>query len=303
MVPRAPGGFTLIELLVVITVIAVLLALLMPALDQALYQADLAVCGSRQHVAAFGQTMYATDYRRYYAPRTVSAAGPAEVIYAKVGALGVNQFLLDDRVPYKGYIDLSKTLSDPALPALNITDDPEATPSGTNWLIYTPINLWTGYFHKDGKPMRKIGDRMTYVGGTSPNLEPPLDFNVVAGDTLLTSGPDPRVWGRASHPDKDGRRRVKWMQDGPYTQSAQGQTIDTSRTQTFAQWIGPATSALDVNFAFQDGSVRRYNDVQYGDNPPGQPYPRDPRMQKIKFWGDKGEGTGVTDFIQLPKEQ
>ena len=37
-------GLTLIELLVVITIIVILLALLMPAIDKAIYQSELAVC-------------------------------------------------------------------------------------------------------------------------------------------------------------------------------------------------------------------------------------------------------------------
>lgn len=39
-------AFTLIELLVVITIIVVLLALLVPALDKAIYQAQLSVCAA-----------------------------------------------------------------------------------------------------------------------------------------------------------------------------------------------------------------------------------------------------------------
>src|ERR1043165_1931025 len=54
-----PRAFTLIELLVVITIIVVLLALLTPALDKAMYQAELAVCGANLRAIANGAIPYA----------------------------------------------------------------------------------------------------------------------------------------------------------------------------------------------------------------------------------------------------
>ena len=44
---RAQSAFTLVELMVVITIIVLLLALMMPALDKAVYQAELASCMTR----------------------------------------------------------------------------------------------------------------------------------------------------------------------------------------------------------------------------------------------------------------
>src|SRR5438876_557647 len=48
------AAFTLIELLVVVTIIVVLLALLTPALDRAIYQAELTVCAANQHTVGAG---------------------------------------------------------------------------------------------------------------------------------------------------------------------------------------------------------------------------------------------------------
>jgi prepilin-type N-terminal cleavage/methylation domain-containing protein len=56
-------GFTIVELLVVITIIVVLLALLMPGLDRAIYQAELAVCGSRLKSLGAAVSTYAPTRR------------------------------------------------------------------------------------------------------------------------------------------------------------------------------------------------------------------------------------------------
>src|SRR5258708_15496333 len=66
--PREPamkrrGAFTLIELLVVVTIIVVLLALLTPALDKAIYQAQLARCAAQIKGIGAGATAYSTEHR------------------------------------------------------------------------------------------------------------------------------------------------------------------------------------------------------------------------------------------------
>src|SRR5687767_2102205 len=64
--PAVSKGFTLVELLVVIAIIVVLLALLTPAMDQAIYQAELTVCGTRTRAIAMGALDYAGANRRAY---------------------------------------------------------------------------------------------------------------------------------------------------------------------------------------------------------------------------------------------
>src|SRR5687767_3588676 len=69
-------GFTLIELLVVITIIVVLLALLTPALDKAIYMAELAVCGTNEKAIASGAQMYAVANKRRYPYRPLAEGNP-----------------------------------------------------------------------------------------------------------------------------------------------------------------------------------------------------------------------------------
>ena len=59
-------GFTLIELLVVISIIALLVAILMPALQQARYQAQRAVCTSNMRQLTIVQLTYASDNKGQY---------------------------------------------------------------------------------------------------------------------------------------------------------------------------------------------------------------------------------------------
>src|ERR1041385_1906177 len=64
-------GFTLIELLGVITIIVILLALLTPALDKAIYVAELAACQAQQRGIVTGTVIYAMEHKRYYFDRSV----------------------------------------------------------------------------------------------------------------------------------------------------------------------------------------------------------------------------------------
>ena len=68
-------GFTLIELLVVIAIIVVLLALLVPALDKALYQSELAVCATHLNAITTGANTYALNFKRSYPYRPGVVAG------------------------------------------------------------------------------------------------------------------------------------------------------------------------------------------------------------------------------------
>lgn len=58
----------MIELLVVVTIIVVLVALLTPALDRAIYSAEMAVCTSPQHMLATTAITYAMGQERYCPP-------------------------------------------------------------------------------------------------------------------------------------------------------------------------------------------------------------------------------------------
>src|ERR1041385_2757440 len=62
-------AFTLIELLVVITIIILLLALLTPALDKAVYQAELVQCGGNLKLIGTAVIGYAFENKKWYPDR------------------------------------------------------------------------------------------------------------------------------------------------------------------------------------------------------------------------------------------
>jgi len=80
------SGFTLVELLVVITIIVILLALLTPAMDKAIYQAELAVCGAKLNGIAAGVTLCASANRRHY-PHTGLAYGSPQTAWIGNGTV------------------------------------------------------------------------------------------------------------------------------------------------------------------------------------------------------------------------
>src|SRR5687768_5763365 len=62
-------AFTLVELMVTVTIIVILIALLAPAMDRAVYQAELATCMTRVKGIATGVQTYAVDFKRAYPDR------------------------------------------------------------------------------------------------------------------------------------------------------------------------------------------------------------------------------------------
>src|SRR5688572_5735453 len=106
-------AFTLIELLVVITIIVVLLSLLTPALDKAIYQAELAVCAANLDGIAAAATVYASGSRRAYPYHILTAPGsgifPEQINSLSEGAPTAR----DDRPLLATVLSLNKNLIDP----------------------------------------------------------------------------------------------------------------------------------------------------------------------------------------------
>jgi prepilin-type N-terminal cleavage/methylation domain-containing protein len=109
---RTAAAFTLIELLVVVTMIAILLAVLSPALDQAMYQAELSICAAGLATVVGSSVFYAMDHKRAYPVRNYSlnnrdqrhVAGPHKDVPA---------IYEDERHVLRGYIYLNKMLQCP----------------------------------------------------------------------------------------------------------------------------------------------------------------------------------------------
>src|SRR5688500_8442249 len=98
-----PRAFTLIELLVVAAIIAVLIALLLPALDAAIYQAELTQCGANQGSMAMALQIYAAKHQRRYPHRP--DIGEAAMATTQLRGAGVSVNYTGN---LKGYVSLNR---------------------------------------------------------------------------------------------------------------------------------------------------------------------------------------------------
>lgn len=247
------NGFTLIELLVVITIIVVLLALLTPALDRAIYQAELAVCGTQLRTIGNGVTIYAVNYRYYYPDRFAAANGGYQA-----GALRHNYAALDDRPKLAPYIPL-KTHVDPLCGKVDLSTEG----NDSDAMVFSNYDLYFGMRFYDGgiakKGMSRLGDRLEW------DRE---QFDVLATDhdrAYITA------YTMSSHPDRGGKEVLAIWQNRNFAEIAPG--LGTAGKYTLSRWdtagmgvIPLGTGVIlrddvDINSAFPDGSVRRYNDV------------------------------------------
>lgn len=256
------SAFTLIELLVVVTIIVILLALLVPAMDRAIYRAELLVCASQLRGIGVSVTTYANEYKRYYPYRGLTADRdangrpsyydqPAELKYHP--AVTMRPF--DQRQTLRVAMPaLSKQMNDPLTEFIDLEADAE--------VVFSSYNLWWGFtFFNPGtqKSMNKLGDFWTYDNER---------FNVLAGDRDLVR---PGVDAQSSHADGVyGAGILRQL----YCQNAQGPWLIAPGRMTISLWYSdPADittgytnherGLLDNNYVMSDGSVAQFDRVHH----------------------------------------
>ncbi len=248
------NGFTLIELLVVVTIIAILLALLMPALDKAIYQAELAVCATQQKNVVNAVSTYALNSRRFYpgprnryVPNVLTTGATAEVYRGSQ-----SDSFSDDRPLLRPYFNINMLQCPPAGKVdLDQPIDLTVTPDGS--YIHASMDFWFGWKFdgaSGGAAMKKLGDRWGWGDQR---------FNVLVNDVALT---DLGGGGNnyTAHPEQWGvfSPIVYNNGGGPFTNH-----------MVWAGWWGGgpakvyARGPVDLNAAFDDSSVRRTGAVGY----------------------------------------
>ncbi len=235
MPPHSKKAFTLVELLVVITIIVVLLSLLAPAMEKAIYQTELAVCGTRHRAVALGATSYAAENKRAYPYRLYNdtTAGLAMLIAAPPD-------YYDDRPKLRPYFAINATLNCPLIPKIDL----EAAT-----VAFSTFNLWFGFnYHRGAERwpgMRRLGNRLQYPDS------PPISTPLLTGTRYMT--PNNGLTVEATHPDKIGTYYLFPSTD-PGTAVNRWRSDDTGH--------GP----IDLNFSFADGSVELIKDVEIGND-------------------------------------
>jgi type II secretory pathway pseudopilin PulG len=233
---RSRRVFTLVELLVVVATIAVLISLLTPALEDAVYQAELTVCGARHRALGSAVTTYATDSRRWYPYRSAVHAGnvaawPAAVSNGTITedevaglATGEGYAAYDDRPRLRPYLSLNGTLNCPLAPTVDIDGSKRDT------IVRTAMDLWFGW-------------KFSLLSGT------PLVIH--KNGTTATS----------SHFDREGTYSVNVLQDGYSSETAAEYNHRNYSTlnMTLTQWVSNDTQRgpVDLNHGYADLSVRR----------------------------------------------
>ena len=239
MLGRPPrSAFTLIELLVVVTIIVVLLALLTPAMDRAVYQAELAACGAKLKAIGGGATTYAMANTRHYPVRD-GAADVNDVWYPFLLRDGAH----DERPSLAKALDINQALNDPAAGSVDLLTQ-------TTTYVFTSYNLWFSWRYDPNGPdpppaergMFKVGDRWVWDGRDYDVIASDHDRIAATYDASLCSHPDDwRVMDHASEEDS----AACWI-----------------RWQNLAALRGPT----ELNYAYDDGSVRRWAAVKGRDD-------------------------------------
>ena len=247
------NGFTLVELLVVVSIIVVLLALLMPALDQAVYQAELAVCGARLKGHGTAAIAYTMDFKRRYLHRP----GVHEADYWRADWMAfTTDPQNDDRPALRPYMPINKMVACPLVQEVDFDHAEQYANVFPAVLLYTSFTYWYGFRYTGQKGMFRMGDRLGWREGAAG---PSTSFSVLASDTDVVSFSG--RYSNSAHPDKD-----EFLVLTTFT-NARG----TNYHNMFSFWgrwsTDPDRGPMDRSFVFDDLSAQTFNDVLLEDDP------------------------------------
>ena len=265
-------SFSLVELLVVVAILVVLLALLSPALDKAVYQAELLQCGA-SHLRAIGTGAlnYTLDYQRHYPLRPALQTEP--ILQGAWRTMNISHpAVADERPVIQGYIEL-ETFVDP----LTAKVDLERTRPESQ--VFACYSLWYGWKYLNGeRTMRRAGDRFSY---TDPATRQTTYFRALASDWYTTNNGN--QWVQSSHADDGTGKMINVVY--------QDELLPTSQASyTVSYWTGSGAigwGPMDRNIVYDDLAVVRYERAIYGDE----------RMTGVG--GTPASGTGLRE--QMPK--
>ncbi len=272
MIRKNDAAFTLIELLVVVAIITALLALLTPALDQAIYQSELAFCSATLHGIAGGVQTYTVQHKRAYPYRAMFARKGYE--WSSVVRIGTN-VSFDDR-PLLAQAFPLKMLECPL--NQSIVDVERSDADTQLWVSY---NMYFGakVDSAGGQSMLRLGDRVGYQANQS--------FGVLASDYDAVTL---RKESYGTHPTKSGASVQRY---------GQNEAVLANAKATWAGWYHGKSQRdpVDSNYAYDDGSVLRITDVRWDE---GQPGVMKGRMAPLPHLSDGTNYPG--DWDAVPKQ-
>lgn len=286
-------AFTLIELLVVVAIIVVLLALLVPAMDKALYQAEMAVCAAQLRGIGSGAQMYAADFKRYYPHRE----GLAETSSYSPDTIARDNY--DDRVKIRPYM-APKIFVDPLTESVDLGfGEPGTFPTDPGGYFYATYHLWYGWNWREPTPMRgmkKIGDRFVWDGLDAQGNDRLYSFSYLAGDHDYVDQDGGSTHG--SHSDRDGVMFNLVLQNADFSGVSEAAfAMSAGRKVTLSRWQSITTSErgdIDMNFVNDDGSVVRFDGVTYDEGN---------RNERFTLANEVSTGNLTQQKIQLPVQR
>ena len=246
-------AFTLVELLVVVTIIVILLSLLAPAMSKAIHQAQMLKCGAGPlRMMSSGVLQYTLDYKRRYPDRDIEQTDRrGTVTYLPAMALAYPAQGFDSRPALRTIFSINQAVQCPMNEPVEMDDTEPDINIEASYMMF-----WGWQYKPENRPifkgMMKLGDRFEWGDPGRPTYS----YNVLASDMDFRYGEARSIQG--SHPDREPSTMyplVAVEAPGFWPRNNTSRWVNAGQMGDFMRGL------VDLNFAYDDGSVSRLVDV------------------------------------------